>query len=268
MATGDSRLVGATGIRSSSSSRRTHRNRAGCVRLLVGDIPIAVTRKRIKHVHLRVHPPDGRVTISAPMLGSTAGCRSVRRHSAGVDPAAAGPRARTGEGSAQTVRQGESHYLWGHRHVLSVVERDGAPGVILDDRPHHAVHPTRQRYRRARSNVMHAWHKSILHDAAAPLIQKWEQRLNVHLTGYYLRRMKTRWGTCNYRTDTSGSTRNWSRSRPPARVRAGARDGAPDRAESWRPLRCPDERALSVVARSAGGTYPLSPRLTAAPSSS
>jgi hypothetical protein len=35
--------------------------------ILVGDIPIAVTRKRIKHVHLRVRPPDGLVTMSAPM---------------------------------------------------------------------------------------------------------------------------------------------------------------------------------------------------------
>jgi hypothetical protein len=32
----------------------------------VGDISIRVTRKAIKHVHLAVHPPSGRVTLSAP----------------------------------------------------------------------------------------------------------------------------------------------------------------------------------------------------------
>jgi predicted metal-dependent hydrolase len=47
---------------------------------------------------------------------------------------------------------------------------------------------------------MHAWHKSVLHAALPALIQKWEQRLKLRLTACHLRRMKTRWGTCNYRT--------------------------------------------------------------------
>jgi hypothetical protein len=32
----------------------------------LGDIAIKVTRKAIKHVHLSVHPPEGRVTLAAP----------------------------------------------------------------------------------------------------------------------------------------------------------------------------------------------------------
>ncbi|MCI5212075.1 MAG: DUF45 domain-containing protein, partial [Candidatus Electrothrix sp. ATG2] len=32
----------------------------------LGDISIRVTRKAIKNVHLSVHPPEGRVTMSAP----------------------------------------------------------------------------------------------------------------------------------------------------------------------------------------------------------
>ena len=32
----------------------------------LGDIAIYVTRKAIKNVHLSVHPPDGRVTLTAP----------------------------------------------------------------------------------------------------------------------------------------------------------------------------------------------------------
>jgi predicted metal-dependent hydrolase len=47
---------------------------------------------------------------------------------------------------------------------------------------------------------MYSWHKSILNETLPPLIRTWEQRLNVRLQGYYLRRMKTRWGTCNCRT--------------------------------------------------------------------
>ena len=51
-----------------------------------------------------------------------------------------------------------------------------------------------------RAHVMHTWHRSILHEALPPLIRGWEHRLNVQVKGYSLRRMKSRWGTCNYRT--------------------------------------------------------------------
>ncbi len=48
------------------------RNRKKSARLLMietiklGELSIRVTRKDVKHVHLSVHPPDGRVTLIAP----------------------------------------------------------------------------------------------------------------------------------------------------------------------------------------------------------
>jgi len=167
--------------------------------ILIGDIPIEVTRKRIKHVRLRVHPPNGRVTISAPMSArlqvveafAATQLEWIRRHQ---DRVRGQPRQ-----APRRFEQGESHYLWGRRHVLSVVERDGKQGVTLDDRRITLfVRPGSDVARRA--DVIHAWHKSILRETLPALIRMWEQRLNVCLTGYYLRRMKSRWGTCNHRT--------------------------------------------------------------------
>jgi predicted metal-dependent hydrolase len=43
------------------------------------------------------------------------------------------------------------------------------------------------------------WHKSLLHDAVLELIRKWEPRLVVEVAGYFLQRMKTKWGGCNHR---------------------------------------------------------------------
>ena len=51
-----------------------------------------------------------------------------------------------------------------------------------------------------RAQAMTAWHKSILHEVLPPLVQKWERRMNVRLTRCSLRRMKSRWGSCNHRT--------------------------------------------------------------------
>ena len=45
---------------------------------------------------------------------------------------------------------------------------------------------------------MHEWHKSLLHKVVPPLIQKWEQKLKVKVSGYFLQRMKTKWGSCNH----------------------------------------------------------------------
>jgi predicted metal-dependent hydrolase len=167
--------------------------------IVVGDIPITVTRKRIKHVHLRVRPPDGRVTMSAPMAVrpqvveafAAARLEWIRRTQVRV-------RGQAREAPREFVT-GESHYLWGRRHLLSVVERDGRQGVLLDNRRITLfIQPGSDTARRA--DVMHAWHKSVLHETLPPRIRNWEQRLKVRLKGYYLRRMKTRWGTCNHRT--------------------------------------------------------------------
>ena len=45
---------------------------------------------------------------------------------------------------------------------------------------------------------MHEWHKALLHEAVPPLIRKWEAKLGVTVSGYYLQRMKTKWGSCNH----------------------------------------------------------------------
>ena len=46
---------------------------------------------------------------------------------------------------------------------------------------------------------MHEWHKSVLHDTVSGLIRKWEPKLGVKVAGYFLQRMKTKWGSCNHR---------------------------------------------------------------------
>lgn len=48
-----------------------------------------------------------------------------------------------------------------------------------------------------RAEIMHAWHRSLLHAAIPRLIQKWEPKLGVSVNAYYIQRMKTKWGSCN-----------------------------------------------------------------------
>jgi predicted metal-dependent hydrolase len=164
----------------------------------LGDIAIAVTRKEVKHVHLSVHPPDGRVTLVAPQGTRLEVARSYAASKLGwIRDQQAKLRGQARETPRQFVER-ESHYLWGRRYLLSVREEEVKPGVHLTHRSITlTVRPGSSSAKRAM--VMHEWHKSLLRDAVTELIRTWEPKLGVKVTGYFLQRMKTRWGSCNYR---------------------------------------------------------------------
>ena len=90
----------------------------------------------------------------------------------------------------------ESHYLWGRRYLMSIAEVADKPGVKLGHRRLTLqVRPGSSIGKRAK--VMHGWHKSLLHAIVPGLIAKWEGKLGVNASGYFLQRMKTKWGSCN-----------------------------------------------------------------------
>ena len=164
----------------------------------LGDIAIAMTRKDIKNVHLSVHPPSGRVTLVVPKGTRPEVARAYAISKLGwIRDQQAKLKAQARETPRQFVER-ESHHLWGRRYLLSVVENDAKPRVHLSHRRITlAVRPGSSHVRRQK--VMHDWHKTLLHEAVRPLIRKWEARLSVTVSGYFLQRMKTKWGSCNHR---------------------------------------------------------------------
>lgn len=92
----------------------------------------------------------------------------------------------------------ESHYLWGRRYLMSVVECEAKPSISIDHkRITLCVRPATSHAKRMA--IIHEWHKGLLHQFIPPLIAKWEPKLGVHVTSYFLQRMKTKWGSCNHR---------------------------------------------------------------------
>ncbi len=167
----------------------------------LGEIAIAITRKDVKNVHLSVHPPSGRVTLVAPSATRLEVARAYAVSRLGwIRDQQVKLRGQAREMPRQFVTR-ESHYLWGRRYLLSVVEREMKPFVTIDhQRITLTVRPGSSRAKR--EAVMHAWYKGQLHEAVPPLIRKWEPRLMVTVSGYFLQRMKTKWGGCNHRAAT------------------------------------------------------------------
>lgn len=161
-----------------------------------GGLTIAVTRKDIKHVHLSVHPPHGRVTLVAPSTTRPEVARAYAISKLGwIREQQTKLRGQARETPRRFIER-ESHYLWGRRYLLSVTEAEAKPTVKLSHRRITlSIRPGSTRAKR--EAVMLTWHRALLHATIPGLIQKWEKKLRVSVAGYYLQRMKTKWGSCN-----------------------------------------------------------------------
>ncbi|NJM40314.1 MAG: M48 family metallopeptidase [Anaerolineae bacterium] len=164
----------------------------------LGDIAITVTRKAVKHAHLSVHPPAGRVTLVAPTHTRLEVARAYAISKLGwIRTQQSRLRAQARETPRQFVER-ESHYLWGRRYLLTVIEKDEKPSVRIDHRRIFlTVRPGTSPAKR--EAIVHEWHRSLLHATVPALLQSWEATLGVKANAYFLQRMKTKWGSCNHR---------------------------------------------------------------------
>lgn len=163
----------------------------------LGGISITVTRKEIKNVHLSVHPPNGRVTMSAPKETRPEVARAYAISKISWIREQQEKLRRQARETPREFVERESHYLWGRRYLMTVIEQDSKPCVTLDHkRITLSVRPGSDHAKRA--SIIHEWHKSLLHEFVPPLIAKWEQKLGVQVVAYFLQRMKTKWGSCNH----------------------------------------------------------------------
>ena len=169
--------------------------------LELGETVVELVRKDIKHINLRVYPPGGRVRIAAPARMSLDTIRRfattkldwIRRHQQKIREQEREP--------PRAFVTGERHDVFGRLCRLSVVEDDTAPRVELcDDTLILRVRAgSGLETRRA---AMDEWERQLVKRTALPLIGKWERPMAVKVERLSVRRMRTRWGSCNYRTRT------------------------------------------------------------------
>lgn len=168
-------------------------------RLTVRDVDVEVVYKDIKNLHIGVYPPDGYVRVAAPV-----GFDDDRVRLAVVQRLTWINRRRRELQSAQrqTPRRmltGETHYVWGNRYRLRINERPGRAHIALDgDRL--AVYIRRDTSAERCRELLDRWYRDQLRAALPPLIATWEQRMSLSVPKWSVRRMKTKWGSCNRQT--------------------------------------------------------------------
>lgn len=168
------------------------------VQITLGEIVADVVLKDIKNVHLSVYPPNGHVRISAPERMSI---DSIRAYAVSKLTWIKQQRIKLQSQERITPRDyvdGESHYVWGKRYLLKVIESDQTPHVSLRAR-HLCLFVRPGADKEHREAVLEGWLRQRLKDAIPDLIAKWEPRLGVRVQSFFVQRMKTKWGSCNHK---------------------------------------------------------------------
>ena len=165
--------------------------------LRVGGVEVDVVRKAIKHLHVGVYPPAGRVRVAAPLAVSDDAVRlAVVSRLGWIRRQQAQFVAQLREGAREMV-SGESHYVFGRRLRLRVVERDGPGRVAPRGCTVLELQVPPGATREARERVLHRWYRARLRERIPPLLARWQPLLGVEPKAWGIRRMRTKWGSCN-----------------------------------------------------------------------
>ena len=163
----------------------------------LGEIAVDVVKKDIKNIHLSVYPPAGKVRISAPLRMDLDTIRVFAITKLGWIKS---QQKKLREQERETPREyldRESHYVWGKRYLLKMVEKEAAPQIelkhskmILQIRPD-ATDGKKQ-------EVLEAWYREQLKQVVPELIEKWEPLIGVRVERFFVQKMKTKWGSCSH----------------------------------------------------------------------
>ena len=169
--------------------------------LKLGDITVDVVLKDIKNIHLSVYPPTGRVRISAP---SRMREDTIRVFAVSKLPWIRQQQRKLQEQERETNREyldRESHYVFGKRCMLTVIEEDSPASIELN----HSklllqVRPGTSE--EAKQAIVDEWYRRLLRQTIPALIARWEPVIGVDVERCFVQHMKTKWGSCNHHART------------------------------------------------------------------
>jgi predicted metal-dependent hydrolase len=162
----------------------------------LNDVRVDVIRKDIKNIHLGVYPPHGKVRIAAP---SWMELDVIRLFAINKLAWIKRQQKKLSAQARETPREYlelESHYVWGQRYLLQIVDKEARPSVHMAHK--HLVLQLRPGAdANKREEILADWYRDNLKQAVPALLAKWQPIIGVRAERCYVQHMKTKWGGCN-----------------------------------------------------------------------
>ena len=165
----------------------------------VGGVEVLVKRKNIKNLHLNVLPPSGSVRVSAPLnikddviqtfLSSRINWIRKKQNEL---------KTQERESFREHV-SGEDHYFFGRRYILEVVYSSGKAGVEIKNKKKITLSVKPDSDIQKRKKVLDDWYRENLKEFIKNNREKWEEKVGVTANEIRIKKMRTRWGSCNHR---------------------------------------------------------------------
>ena len=167
--------------------------------ITIAGVEATLIRKRVKNIRVTIVPPDGEVRVTAPRLCPELLIRSflaeradwINRHRAAI--------LKKHENDPRRFETGETVPLFGASYRLTVLEHQKKNGVTLDaDRLILSLRNTATPEQR--EAVLNDWYRERLKTEIDYLMPLWSERTGLNPSGWIIRNMTSRWGTCNTQT--------------------------------------------------------------------
>ena len=167
--------------------------------IIVSGIPVEVTKKNIKNIHLSVMPPDGMVRVSAPKFISDESIEMFVRTKIGWIKKQQEKFENQPRQSERQYVSGETLYLWGKQYFLQVDYSNKEYSLVLDgDKAFLTVR--KESTVKQRESFVNEWYREHLKKEINRRIPKWENITGLKCSSWQTKYMTTRWGTCNTQT--------------------------------------------------------------------
>jgi len=158
---------------------------------------IDTVRKDIKNIHLGVYPPNGRIRMAVPLKTSD---ESIRLFVISKTPWIKKQQKYFLKQERQTPRKyvtGETHYIFGKSYRLDVISSNESPKIDIKRKTHIELYVKPKSTIKEKEKIFENYYRLEINKIIMKILKKWEKKVGVKVKEVKIKKMKTKWGTCN-----------------------------------------------------------------------
>lgn len=166
-------------------------------KITVHGLEVETVKKDIKNIHVGVYPPNGRVRVAAPIKTSDEKIKQIVLTKMSWIKK---QQQRFKEQARQTKREyvsGESHYFMGNRYRLKVIQTETKPHIEIKRKTRIDMYVKPEATVERKEKLFEDFCRQELRKQIPNLLIKWEKRTGLKVKEVKIKKMKTKWGTCN-----------------------------------------------------------------------